>query len=150
MGRPVFKTGWGRQAVPGGFDSHPSPPRLQPICARVERATGRGNRTPAYFLPRPLWVDRPFASQGRAASKAGPCGERSITMNFRTPRLSASAAAGLARLGGPFCMMVAASMPWHVHDCCVPVARLCGAIATVPGKPVAEGICQGARPAFAC
>ena len=26
VGRPVFKTGWGRQTVPGGFDSHPPPP----------------------------------------------------------------------------------------------------------------------------
>ena len=28
VGRPVFKTGWGRQAVPGGFDSHSLPPRF--------------------------------------------------------------------------------------------------------------------------
>ncbi len=26
VGRPDFKSGWGRQTVPGGFDSHPSPP----------------------------------------------------------------------------------------------------------------------------
>lgn len=26
VGRPVLKTGWGRQTVPGGFDSHPPPP----------------------------------------------------------------------------------------------------------------------------
>jgi selenocysteine-specific elongation factor len=26
VGRPVFKTGWGRQTVSGGFDSHPPPP----------------------------------------------------------------------------------------------------------------------------
>src|SRR5690606_27631785 len=26
VGRPVFKTGWGRQTAPGGFDSHPPPP----------------------------------------------------------------------------------------------------------------------------
>ena len=27
VGRPDFKSGWGRQTVPGGFDSHPPPPR---------------------------------------------------------------------------------------------------------------------------
>ena len=26
MRRPDFKSGWGRQAVPGGFDSHALPP----------------------------------------------------------------------------------------------------------------------------
>jgi selenocysteine-specific elongation factor len=26
VGRPDFKSGWGRQTVPGGFDSHPPPP----------------------------------------------------------------------------------------------------------------------------
>lgn len=34
VGRPVLKTGWGRQTVPGGFDSHPpppSPPRDPPL-----------------------------------------------------------------------------------------------------------------------
>jgi selenocysteine-specific elongation factor len=28
VGRPDFKSGWGRQTVPGGFDSHPPPPHL--------------------------------------------------------------------------------------------------------------------------
>ena len=39
VGRPVFKTGRGRQAVPGGFDSHSLPPRLPSVgvlqCIRV-------------------------------------------------------------------------------------------------------------------
>ena len=26
VGRPDFKSGWGRQTVSGGFDSHPPPP----------------------------------------------------------------------------------------------------------------------------
>jgi selenocysteine-specific elongation factor len=26
VGRPDFKSGWGRQTIPGGFDSHPPPP----------------------------------------------------------------------------------------------------------------------------
>ncbi len=28
VGRPVFKTGWGRETASGGFDSHPPPPAL--------------------------------------------------------------------------------------------------------------------------
>ena len=28
VGRPDFKSGWGRQTVSGGFDSHPPPPSL--------------------------------------------------------------------------------------------------------------------------
>ena len=28
VGRPDFKSGWGRQTVPGGFDSHSPPPSL--------------------------------------------------------------------------------------------------------------------------
>jgi hypothetical protein len=27
VGRPDFKSGWGRETVPGGFDSHSLPPR---------------------------------------------------------------------------------------------------------------------------
>ena len=29
VGRPDFKSGWGRQTVPGGFDSHPPPPPIR-------------------------------------------------------------------------------------------------------------------------
>lgn len=29
VGRPVFKTGWGRETASGGFDSHPPPPSSQ-------------------------------------------------------------------------------------------------------------------------
>ena len=31
VGRPDFKSGWGRQTVSGGFDSHPPPPRTPEV-----------------------------------------------------------------------------------------------------------------------
>src|SRR5208337_1957396 len=31
VGRPDFKSGWGRQTVSGGFDSHPPPPPSQKV-----------------------------------------------------------------------------------------------------------------------
>jgi selenocysteine-specific elongation factor len=31
VGRPDFKSGWGRQTVPGGFDSHPPPPSSREV-----------------------------------------------------------------------------------------------------------------------
>ena len=31
VGRPDFKSGWGRQTVSGGFDSHPPPPRSREV-----------------------------------------------------------------------------------------------------------------------
>jgi hypothetical protein len=40
--RPVFKTGWGRQAVPGGFDSHVLPP----FFAAAERQPGDARPSP--------------------------------------------------------------------------------------------------------
>ena len=39
VGRPVFKTGWGRQTVPGGFDSRTLPPNLTARERRLKAAT---------------------------------------------------------------------------------------------------------------
>ncbi len=39
-GRPVFKTGRGGQAVPGGFDSHSLPPNKIPPTPLLQRGAG--------------------------------------------------------------------------------------------------------------
>jgi selenocysteine-specific elongation factor len=36
VGRPDFKSGWGRQTALGGFDSHPPPP-LAPFDSTPKR-----------------------------------------------------------------------------------------------------------------
>jgi hypothetical protein len=35
---PDFKSGWGRQTVPGGFDSHPPPPKHPEVTAMSRAA----------------------------------------------------------------------------------------------------------------
>ena len=37
VGRPDFKSGWGRQTVSGGFDSHPPPPPSSNVSLKVTR-----------------------------------------------------------------------------------------------------------------
>ncbi len=68
VGRPDFKSGWGRQTVPGGFDSHPPPPHLPqsgPITAPSDAA-----RPPPQAAPsRPPRPSTPQRSSKQRSSK---------------------------------------------------------------------------------
>ncbi len=75
--RPDFKSGWGRQTVPGGFDSHPPPPsstseRMQWARPRKHSWTIWKPRLPRRTRPRmrfgSVWLRRLHALNANARS----------------------------------------------------------------------------------
>ena len=89
MGRPGFKPGRGRQAVPGGFDSHVLPPILWSSHDRFDRVRHRDQRARPFRLTA-------LAHGGGCGCKIGPALLREMLsdacLGFQHPDLLVGAA----------------------------------------------------------